>query len=68
MLDQHDRQTASPELADDLQHLGRLGRIHAGSRLVQQQQPRPQRQRARDLETPPVSLGQAIGGLVLLRE
>ncbi len=52
------------ELADDALHLRRLGLVHAGGRLVEQQQARPQRQRARDLDPAAVGVGQRIRGLV----
>ena len=50
--------------ADDLEHLGGLGRVHAGGRLVEQQQARLERQRARDLEAAAVGVGEAEGRIV----
>ncbi len=49
---------------DQRLHLGGLGRVHAGGRLVEQQQPRPQRQRAGDLDPAAVGVGEAVGGLI----
>ena len=50
--------------AQDVGHqlLG-LRRVHAGGRLVEEQQARARGERARDLEPPPVGVGQRGGGL-----
>ena len=45
--------------ADDAEHLGGLGRVHAGGRLVEQQQAGTQRERTRDLQAPAVGVGEA---------
>ena len=47
-----------------LEHLGGLGRVHAGGRLVEQQQAGSQRERARDLQAPAVGVGEAERGIV----
>ena len=57
MLDQQDCQATRLERADDALHLGRFGLVHAGGRLVEQQQARVQRQGAGDLD--PAAVGVA---------
>ena len=52
---------------DQRLHLGGLGRIHAGGRLVEQQQARPQRERAGDLDAAAIGVGEAVGGVVETR-
>ena len=68
VLDQQDRQPFGLQLGDQPLHLRRLGRIHAGRRLVEQQQTRLQRQRARDLDAAAIGVGQAVGRLVDARQ
>ena len=55
------------ERRDQRLHLRGLGRVHAGGRLVEQQQPRPQRERAGDLDAAAVGVGEAVGGMVEAR-
>ena len=50
--------------ADDLQHFGGFGRIHAGGRLVEEQHARLERERARDLEAAAVRIGEREGRIV----
>src|SRR5579883_171865 len=64
VLDQQDGHAATLQRRNQRLHFGRLGRIHAGGRLVEQQQPRPERQRAGDLDPPPVGVGKTIGGMI----
>jgi hypothetical protein len=51
VLNQQDRQSLGLQFGDQPLHFGRLGRVHAGRRLVEQQQTRLERQRARNLDT-----------------
>ncbi len=55
------------QVADERLHLRGLGRVHAGGRLVEQQQARAQRQRAGDLDAAAVGVGEAVGGMVEAR-
>ena len=64
VLDQEDRQPFGLQLGDEALHLRGLGRVHAGGRLVEQQQARLQRQRAGDLDAAAVGVGEAVGRLV----
>ncbi|MCY1368043.1 hypothetical protein D9M69_550020 [compost metagenome] len=64
MLDQQDGLAARLEAANDLQHLGRLALVHAGRGLVEQQQARPQRERACDLHAAAVGVREAVGRMV----
>ena len=52
------------ELADQLSDLLRLGGVHPGCGLVQEQQPRVRRHRPRDLEPAAVGVRERVGGLV----
>ena len=67
MLDQQDRHAARLEGRDQRLHLVGLGRVHAGGRLVEQQQLGPQRERAGDLEAPTIGVGKAVGGVIEAR-
>ena len=64
VLDQQDRQSFGFQFGDQPLHFAGLGRVHAGRRLVEQQQARLERQRTRDLDTAPVGVGQAVGRLI----
>ena len=64
MLDQDDGHAAIGEAADQLHQVLDLAMRQAGGGLVEQQQLRPQRQRARDLEAPLVAEGQVARLLV----
>ena len=68
VLDQQDGQPLGLQVGDEPLHLGGLGRVHAGGRLVEQQQARLERQRARDLDAAAVGVGQAVGRLVDARQ
>ena len=61
VLDQQDGQSPLLKHRDQRLHFGGFGRIHPRSRLVQQQQARPQRQRPRDFNAPSVRIRKAIG-------
>ena len=54
-----DRDAEPVEAPDLVGQLQRLGRVHAGGRLVEQQQLRPRGERAGDLDAAPVGVGQA---------
>ena len=63
VLDEQDGHAALvAQAADERRRLRRLGGVHAGRRLVEQQQARPRGQGAGDLEPSLVAVGQA-GGL-----
>ena len=65
VLDHQDRHLALvAQPPDQLGDLVRLGRVHPGGRLVQQQQLRPGGQRPGDLQPPSVGVGQRVGRLV----
>ena len=65
MLDHEDRVAELlAELADQLRDLVRLDRVHPGRGLVEQEQPRVRRHRARDLEPAAVRVGERVRGLV----
>ena len=65
VLDDEDRVAALvAQLRDQLGDLVRLGRVHPGRRLVEQQDARIRRGRARDLEPPPVRVRERVRGLV----
>ena len=66
VLDEQDRQAQLvPDPAEEGHHRGRLGRVHARRRLVEQQQLGPGRERSGDLEAALVAVGQVAGQLVL---
>jgi hypothetical protein len=67
MLDQEDRHTARLQGSDDRLHLVGLRRIHAGGRLVEQQEARAQSEDARDLKTAPIGVGKAVRGMIEAR-
>ena len=50
--------------SDQLGDLVRLLGVHPGRRLIEHQQPRPRRERARDLEPAAIGVGERVGGLV----
>ena len=64
VLDQEDGDAAVPDAHDVAHQLAGLGRVHAGGRLVEEQEARLGRERAGDLEPPAVGVGQRDGGLV----
>ena len=64
VLDQEDCPSLVAQLADEVRHLGRLARIHAGHRLVEQQEPGARRERTRDLEPTLLAVRQVLGQLV----
>ena len=64
VLDQQDRQAFGFQFGDQPLHFAGLGRVHAGGRFVEQQQPRLERQRTRDFDTAPVGVGQAVSRLI----
>ena len=65
VLDHEDRVAAlGAELRDQLGDLVRLDRVHPGGGLVEQEQPRVGRGRARDLEPAPVRVREAVRGLI----
>ena len=65
VLDEQDRHAeALAQRLDQPAHRLLLGRVHACHRLVEQQQARLGRQRARDLEPALIAVGQALGLLV----
>jgi hypothetical protein len=65
VLDHEDRVAAFvAQLADQLRQLVRLDGVHAGRRLVQEQEAGVRGHRARDLEPPPVGVRERVGGLV----
>ena len=62
MLDEHDGDLEQVADAADVGHqLRRFRRIHAGGRLVEQQELRPRRQRADDLQPPLRAVGERAG-------
>ncbi len=61
MVDQKDRQPVAIQPLDELAHDLFFSRVHPGRRLVEDQQPRAQRQRPRDLEPALVAVGQLTG-------
>jgi hypothetical protein len=66
VLDQEDGQVQlGLDPAEEGHHGGRLGRVHSGSRLVEQQQLRFGRQRPGDLEAPLVAVGEVPGELIV---
>ena len=67
VLDQHDRDAEVPDAPDQRDQLERLGRVHPRRGLVEQEERRPRRQGARDLQPPLVPVGQVHRelGLVL---
>ncbi len=50
VLDHHDGDAALADRGDDRQHVAHLGWVEAGQHLVEQQEPRLRRERARELE------------------
>ena len=68
MLDQQDRDAALPDAQDVGHQLAGFRGVHAGGRLVEQQEPRLGRQSARDLEAPAIGIGQRIGEPVGARQ
>ncbi len=67
VLDEQDREIQLvAEMLDELGHLGRLAGVHAGGGLVQQQQLRLARQRARQLEPALVAVRQVLGPVLLV--
>jgi hypothetical protein len=67
VLDQEDRQAeVVAELAHEVGELVGLLRVHAGGRLVEQQQRRVRRQRAGDLDAALVAVGEVARELVEL--
>src|SRR5690349_3052914 len=60
VLDQQDRRAVLADALEELAQRRRLGRVHAGSRLVEREQPRLGRERARDLEAPLVAIRQVL--------
>ena len=67
VLDQQDRELAL-QAADDLQHFGGLGRVHAGGRLVEEEHTGFERERTRDLDAPAVGVGEREGRIVDARQ
>jgi hypothetical protein len=63
MLDEHERHRA--QLRERLAHGSGARRIEVGGRLVEQQQPRPQRERARDREALLLAPREGRGGAIL---
>ena len=73
VLDEQDRQAElAPEAPDEVGHLARLAAVHAGGRLVEEQELGPGRQGAGDLEPALVAVGQVarprLGPLVEVDE
>ena len=67
VLDQHDRDAALvAQLVHELRELVGLLRVHAGRRLVEQQQLRVGGQRAGDLDPPLVAVGEVDRGPVVM--
>ena len=64
VLDQQDRQPAVAQDAQPSRELGGLAVVEARGGLVEQQQRRAQRQRARDLEVLLLAVGEVAGRLV----
>ena len=65
VLDHEDRVAAvRAQLLDQLGDLVRLGRVHPGGRLVEQEQPRVRRHRAGDLEAAAVRVRERVRRLV----
>ena len=65
MLDEHDGDAEGVADLDDVRHeLGSLGRVHAGGRLVEQQQLGVRGKRADDLQTTLGAIRQRAGLLV----
>ena len=64
MLDQEDGQSLLPERGDQRLHFGGLGRIHAGGRLVKQQQARLEGERSGDFDAPAVRIQKTVGEVV----
>ena len=67
VLDHHDGDAARGDGADHRHHVADLGRVEPGQDLVEQQQPRLDRQRARELQPLAAGDGERRGRLVELR-
>ena len=68
VLDQEDRQALAAQRGDLLEHLARLDRVHAGGRLVEEEQARPEREGAADLGPAPVRIRERVGVLLAARQ
>ena len=66
MLDEHDGDAEVPDAPDQRDQLEGLGGVHAGGRLVQQEERRTRGEGARDLEAALVPVGQVHRELVLV--
>src|SRR5262249_30872807 len=65
VLDQQDRQLQlGAQPLDEARQLGGLLRVHAGGRLVEQEEPRAGGDGASDLQTPLVAVGEVLRPLV----
>ena len=64
MVDEQHRQTVGVETLDQLTDAQLFRRVHARGRLIQQQQPRLQRQGASDLEPALVAVRECSGAAV----
>ena len=62
MLDEKHRDTLRLDLAKERVEAFRLGRIHAGGGLVEQQKLRPAGERAGDFEPALIAVGERAGG------
>src|ERR1700730_8917959 len=67
VLDQQDRQTAVAHRADQAGHLDPLVRVHPGRGLVQQEKLRPGGQRAGNLSSPAIGIGEGKRGILQTR-
>ena len=61
MLDQQDRRAVAADVVEQALERRGLGRVHAGRRLVEREQLRLGRERARDLEPALVAVGEMLG-------